>query len=332
MDVKNIKPYTDIWFDCIGNIYLSILQTINEKYKNIALNNEYCYHNKEEEVERGNYRFTMLRFYTTWSIVNKMMENNTNIDFTDEESFFKTVIGLMDKGKYVFVGVDLFYWIEQNICHGRNHWYHWSLVQKYDENNELFYVFDVDSDKYYGIFTIGKKEFLTAARMGLNNDVTSYYCDINSNAGARNITIGLLTGNALKLIKNVEDAGGSTYYHMADQDFRDYNYADLNQAHLARISQRHIANLSLFEEMHKRGFIDDDQGKQLSEMAKQLSSGWSILKNNVAMLYFRTNNSRKIDLVNVEMKLLFSMEKEMWELFCEAVAGFGKEDIVFEFD
>jgi len=332
MDVKRIKPYTELWFDCIGNLCLSILQTVNEKYRNIALNNEYCYDNKEEEVKRGNYRFTMLRLHTTWSIINNMIENRIDIDFIDEESFFETIIGLMGKGKYVFVGVDLYYWIEQSFCHGRNHWYHWSLVQKYDEKKELFYVFDVDSDKYYGIFTIGKTEFLTAVKMGLKENTISFYCDINANAGARNITIGLLIENALKLIRNVNDAGNSTYYHMVEQDFRDYNYADLNQAHLVRISQRHMANSSLFVEMRKRGFIDEERSKQLSEMAKQLSRGWSMMQTKVAMLYLQTYNSEKIGLVNDRMKFLFSMEKDMWELFFESVADHGEEDIVFEFD
>lgn len=330
MDIKSIKPYTKLWFDCKGNLYLSILQTVDDKFQYIAYNNEYHYDNKL--VPTDNCEFTMLEMYTTWSIVSEMMRNVTNIDYVNDEQFFDAVMDLLNKGKYVFAGVDLYYWIEENFCHGVDHWFHSALIQRYDEENEIFYVFDVDSDKQYGIFTIGKKEFLEAVRAGFEQGEISFYCDIETDVEIKNITVGSLKKNAKKLINNISEAIKSDYFWMEPQDYEDRSYADLNHVFLGRISQRQTANSYLMEELYKRDFVDEKTMNKLRDMATELSKGWLLLQYKVNMLYIQKDINKKIENVNVRLKKLFSDEIKMWDLLYKNLELVNDDDVVFKFD
>lgn len=330
MDIKNVKPFSKIWFDCNGNMYLSVLQSIDEKYQYIACNNEYHYVNKPASTDLCN--FTMLEMYTTWSIVGDMIKDAQNVDYENDEQFFDVVIDTLNQGRNFFAGVDLFYWIKENFCFGKDHWLHSGLIQKYDEEKELFYVLDVGNDKNYGIFTIGKQELLTAVREGHARNEISFSCDLDVSAGVKNITIGSLKDNAQKLIKNLSDVVKSEYFWMDSRDYAEGYYADINYVFLGRIVQRQNANAMLIEELYRRGFINKEIMNELHDIAEELSQGWLLVQCKESMLFSQKDLRRKIENVNIKMKKLFDREKEMWTLFCKAIEEQNENDIVFKFD
>ena len=329
MDIKSIKPYTENWFNCKSNLFLSILQTVDEKYKYIACNNEYHYLKKSEATK--NCEFNIIEMRTTWSILGDMIKNVTYVNYENDEQFFKLIIDSLSQNKFFFVGVDLFYWIKENFCYGVNHWLHSTMIQKYDDDKELFYVFDVGNEKNYGLFTIGKKELLKAVKEGFFRNELSFYCDMDTNVKVENITIGLYKESAKNLIDDLSNVLDDEYYWMDTKDYDERSYADLNHVFLGRIAQRHIANKKMFDEIYKREVISRDLASEIRCISDELYKGWSLVQCRVYMLYMQKNLKQKIENINIKMKILFNKEKDMWIKFCEALEEKKDDEIVFEF-
>ncbi|MBR6403058.1 MAG: hypothetical protein IKS48_06710 [Eubacterium sp.] len=315
MDITKVQAYDDIWFDCKGNLYLSILQTIDRKYRNIALNNDYYYRNRLVETSSGEH--TILETFTRWDIVGEMFANKVDVKYENDEQFMKEIKRLLDERKYVFVGVDLYYWIKENLCHGRDHWYHSTLIQKYDKDEDLFYVFDVNMDKTYGIFTIDSDSFLTSVKKGMEGGINTKWCEINLDVKIQDITRDMLLENTFERLNNLKEVKKSYYWKMEEIEYKKHAYEDLNSVHLGRIVQRLQANNMLFKELRNRGIIKGENSERIIGYTEELANDWLMIRYKVNMLYVQTNLDQKIKIINDRVQELFDKEMYVWDKFRE---------------
>ena len=329
MDITNVRAYDDIWFDCRGNLYLSILQTIDKYYRNIALNNDYIYRNRLVETETGT--LTILETFTKWDIVGDMFKNKIDIEYENDEQFLFKIKQLLKDGKYIFAGVDLFYWIKENLCHGKDHWFHSTLIQKYDEKDDLFYVFDVNMDKTYGIFTIDSKSFLNAVKKGMEGGIPTKWCDIDLNVEIHDISKDLLINNSQNRIKNLEDVKKSYYWDMLEVEYQNGAYEDLNIVHLGRIVQRQLANNMLFNDLKNRKILNEKIANKIIEITDQLANDWLMVRYKVNMLYVQNNLETKIKTINLRVQELFDKEIDVWNTFIEEIRT-SDLDIIYDFN
>lgn len=330
MDISKIRAYDEIWFDCEGNLLLSILLNMNEKYRPISFFNDSKYICRLSPTDTGD--FNMLETETSWECIGNLFSEGIPIEYEDDDIFLNTIKEKLSEGYAVFVGLDLFYWIEQNFCYNKEHWFHNTMIHSYDPIEDTFYVFEVSDDKTYGIFPISVERFMLAIHKGLDVGYKSFYCTINNQIDVNNITIDMILKNAQERIDNIKEVQSSKYWGMSIEEYKKGAYESLNLVFLGRIVQRFMANNNLYRSLMDRGFLSQEQADLLIDTTEKLIRGWSMIRTRVNMLFLIEEVESEIEKLNNKLKPLFDLEIEVWTKFISYIEVYEKKLIVYSFD
>lgn len=330
MDISKVKAFDEIWFDCMGNLYISLLMHMDKKFRAISFNNDYKYYCRR--VPTDSCELNILETYTSWRIIGDIFSERIPIEHDDDETFLLAIKEKMDKGYAVFVGLDLFYWIDENFCHNKEHWFHYTMVHSYDSEKNLFYVFDVSDDKKYGVFPISTENFLLAIRKGLEAGYYSSYCCINEKTKVQNLSINSFIENAKNRIDNLQEIKSAGYWEMPSIEYQKKAYESLNIVHLGRIVQRLMANENLFSDLCDKKILTDSQSVILEQMTEKLINGWSMIRTRLNMLYLKEFDGNEIKKLNIQLGSLFDLEISLWQLFINDLSSFDNDLVIYSFD
>jgi len=330
MVLNEIIPYTEIWFDCKINLEISILQSIDKSNKNVVYNNSYKYFDRAV-VSDCKKEFNLITINTTLDIDGSFFCNPIGITFNTNEELLDKVKGLLKENKFVFASVDLFYWNKENLCYRRNHWYHRTLIQRYDNEKDCFWVFDVSEGNKYGVFSVSSEDFANAINMSDVSDSKVITYDLNEKVTIGNITSSILKDNAKKLINNIEKMERNTYWEMPDEDFRFKSYLDYNYSCLTQVVQRQKANLNLFNQINEMNLLDITEMNCIIKNCMKIIRKWDIIRNRLYKLYYRTEFTSEIININGMVKEVFSMERHIWEAFLRNTRNMDEDFEFFQF-
>lgn len=331
MELSEIRPYNEFWISCENNLLLSILQSINSICKNMIFNNNYDYIARHV-ISDCKKEFNLINMkYTDFNMEGSPFIECKKFTFDNDEEMLTTIKKLLVENKFVFSYVDLFYWVDGNFSYGKNHWYHESLLQSYDEQNDCFSVIDYEDKNGFDIYKVSCEQFLQAVKMSENQQVKIKVYDINTNIKIKDITKKTLVENAGRLIKSISEMEEYTYWDMLDEDFRLNSYRDLNFVDLYLLVQRQSVNLRLFNEIKKMNICDAGIMDNIEKLSLENLKKWTIIRHKVYKVYLQTDFQKKIKRINSQVKDVFSKEKLMWELFIEAMGKIDTDYILFKF-
>lgn len=331
MDLSEIRPYNEFWIGCENNLMLSVLQSINNKYKNIVLNNNYDY-TVRNVISDCKKEFNLINMrFTDFNIEGNLFINSRKYIFNNDEEMLLTIKNLLLENKFIFPLVDLFYWVDGNFSYGKNHWYHDAFLQCYDQENDCFSVIDYEDKDGFDIYKVSSEKFLKAVKISENSQVEINVWDVNPNIKIKNITKKTLVENALKLIKSLSVMEEYTYWDMLEEDFRLNSYKDFNFVDLYILVQRHSVNIRLFNEIKEMNICDASTWDSIESLALDNLKRWKIIRIKVDKLYLQNEIQKGIKRINSQVKDVFSNEKLMWELFIEAMEKLDMDYILFKF-
>ncbi len=331
MKLSEIRPYNEFCLGCGNNLTLSVLQSIDEKYKNVVINNNYDYIVRHE-ISDCKKEFNLINMkYTNFNMEGDLFTNGKYFTFNSDEEMLTTIKNLLNENKFVFPFVDLFYWVDGNFSYEKNHWYHYTLLQSYDEKNDCFSVIDYEYKKGVDIYTVSCKKFLKAVKTSGKQQVEINAYDVNPNIRIKDITKKTLVYNAHRLVKSISVMEEFTYWDMLDDDFRLNSYRDFNYVDLYLLVQRHSITLKLFNEIKKIKICDTGILDNIEKLVLENFKKWTIIRRSVYKLYLQNEFQKSIKKINSKVRDAFSKEKLMWELFIEAMEKIDVNYILFKF-
>jgi hypothetical protein len=310
----NIKPYDKIWFSCVINMKLSILTSIREDYEIVAYDNNYTYFSEIKGAGVCLTEYLKLAMEMNLNLDSDIYKNPLLVEYEDDQSFINKVKKFLEEGKYVSVGVDLFYWAPNSICWNKFHWHHYSLITEYNEEKKEFLFLD-DNLYGYGKFSIPEERFIKAVESSEFIE-KAYVFELNTTVNPNCISTSTLIENAKKIINNIKDISQCNFWLMDTLVEDIEGFMDLNAMYLLQIKNRQRANLCLLDELEKHAVFDKVKIQEVKELCINLIQGWDLAKNKLIQIYSSINRTEKVIALNKTIKHLFKVEIQMWELFC----------------
>ena len=301
----NLIPFGEFWIDCAFNANFSILTSLDKSYRNAALLNSYTY----AIVEAGTSFDNLINYvklepaydqlYLTQSIISIQPVN-----LKDSNNLLDSLKFVL-KENYFFLGVDLYNWIPNSLCWQKYHWEHYSLIKGYDEEKDVFIVFDSDMSGYCEHEIPSAR--LEKAALDCSFEISGYVISFNPEPGEYNLEKQSVIENAERLITEIEDSF-ARLWKFSDYDIQEAYMFDLMAVFTNEISERQIANKKLIEELINLNLIGDTS---LIRDFNELKLGWEKIKN----LFNRGNLTRKLDCANLDALKndLFTKEMDIWE-------------------
>ena len=309
-----IKPFNDFWLNCRYNMLFSILSTIDSSYRLAASMNDYSYNVSEKETPTGT-KYNKLLIDPMVEFQEKYLYEIASIqpfNFKHDENYIEYLKNLIKKNELVIVGVDLFYWIENSSCWNRHHWEHYSLINGFDDDKNVFYVLD-ENDIGFGEFEIPVDRFITAIQHSpLEPD--GYIYKINKKIKQFKFNIKDVINNAQRLKNELSAIKSSSLWQLRDEDFDAGHMCDLSATEIFQIVNRQIANQLLFCNIQKE-VHDCKVPDIIIKYSNDLKEGWILVKN--VLLKANLLKDRKLSLAEIEKscKDLLNKEYEMWDIF-----------------
>lgn len=311
-----IMPFKDFWMNCYFNMYFSILISKEPSYRLAAFLNDYQYSIYESETVRKT-RFnglmlnSMVNFHHQY--LEEMVSNRAPINFKEDEKFSEYLKDLVRKNEVIFVGVDLYYWVPNSVCWNNYHWYHYSLINGFDEDKKVFYVLD-DNQSGFDEHAIPEERFCTAIRNSTLNP-HGFINKLPGDIGKFSFSISDVRTNAVRLAGELELMGHDMLWQMSDEDFDNRDRCDLFSMYLYQIVNRQKATQVLFQILQDKNEINSIESSNLMHYAADLENGWAIVRKELVRTYFSDNRAFRISEINEKCKKLFLKEYKMWNKF-----------------
>lgn len=309
-----IKPFNDFWLSCGYNILFSILSAAESSYRLAALMNDYSYEASEDETPTGT-KYSRILLNPMVSFQEKYLldiASPQELNFKNEKNYIELLKDLIKKNEIIIAGVDLFYWIPNSMCWNKYHWEHYSLINGFDEEKNVFYVLDAD-DIGFNEFEIPTDRFLTAIQHS-PLEPHGYIYKIKNNIEQFKLDMNEVADNARRLKNNLEAIKHMSMYGLRDVDFEAGHMCDLNAMQIYQVVNRQIANQLLFraiqEELHNYEFFDN-----LIKCCQELQEGWKLVKNILVKAYIKKDRKSILAEIDERLKFLLNKEYEMWDTF-----------------
>lgn len=308
----NIEAFNDFWLDCYTTMVYSILLSLGTVDKAYIYNNNYQYIFTEEKIPVTSQEFHSVRAATDNRIVEgKMFSTMQTKKLYEETDPIEAVKKMLDEQFVIFVGVDLFYWVKDNIHYNRNHIYHWSLVKSYDDVNQELIVLETGNNGYQE-FSISYED---AKRAVCATKEESKIYSVNSDISGLMYTKAKLIENAKEIIRSInlvcEQRSNVFKVDDATNDIMDY-MSDILQTHLFNMQNREKANRHLF--MISFEPYDIKEYDYCTEF-ERLEKAFETLKNKCIKNKYKANDKKILDKIIDEMYGLLLDEKVIWENF-----------------
>lgn len=304
----NIVPFREFWADCYSTAIYSILVSKTSIDKLFVYNNNYQYKKTRIDFDDGNILWSIKSQMDMSHITERVLKNISSINFLEEEEPILVLKSLLYQQKVVFLGVDIYYWIEDNFNWHRNHFNHYSLINGFNEKTGFFYVLETGA-KGYKEYEISEKDLLNAMKgftgknsmiAEVNNDNTEYasYSKKEFVENARNII------NSINEIIEMQDV-----FLVEDDSVKERYWTVLDhvQIHLYEMESRQRANGLLIS-----NFCVDNNKNIYVNKFDRLEKKYDNLKN----LVLKSNVGRKyISLFDLKSEIIKTLEKEkeIWQ-------------------
>lgn len=327
--MTKIKPFTDLWLNCIDNAVFSLLQSMNSTYRIAPLINSYKYVVNNEcinyscgvsypikdielQTKSGNEKYHQLLQEHVTIVAEKICDSaNDAVDFL--------IKNLSNNDHYAVLQVTLRHWVNPLLHELHEMHTHNSLVVDYNEEEELFYVLD-DDDNGYRIHKIPVEKILKAIH--LNEDeplcimkqpetgLPDFEIDFNELKLNTDFLISQLASI------NCEGVIYMPFKGSGDYDFQLYiEHFTFVVGNLSSIRDRHLANHMLFK------YIQDtypELSKQLDlilETSTSLYKDWGKFRNMILRDSMKRKISFDSETCHNFLTNIFNLELEMWENF-----------------
>ncbi|HEX2944452.1 MAG TPA: hypothetical protein VHT96_00675 [Clostridia bacterium] len=313
-----LKPFSEYWITCYYNKILSIFTSIDPSYRYAAYMNDYHY-----DIHDWNYNHLQLR--PMIEFVEKYIQGVFTylpIYFREEGTGLDVIKDHIRQKEIVQVGVDLFYWLPSSINFGVNHWYHTSMINGFDDEKKVFYVFD-DDNFGYAEQEIPEERFLLATNnctLKSHGDILKITGDLRPYVFSSNDVVR----NAKRLIDEIGAMKMEPFWLLSEEQFNTGEMRDTIAVHIFQISKRHYANGFLFQNLLNE-YCDSDIICSLVDRSKKLQKNWLIVRSKVLLVHnTKTDRSKKLSAVNEICKRLFYEEMEMWNFLIDNIKSLQK--------
>lgn len=312
----DIQPFKDFWINCMFNMLYSVLISVEPSYRFAAYLNNYSYNISEIETPfktKVNYLLLdpLKNFYEKHG-TNLLFESQP-ITFKDNPNFTTYLKELIKQGKIVLVGVDLFYWIPRSICWKRYHWEHYSMINGFDDDKKVFYVFD-ENILGYDQYEIPEERFCVAVK---NSPLEPHGFIYNTKCiKPFKLSLNEVAFYAERLMNELTITNSKPLWQLSDADYTAGHMQDLFSMYIFQIVNRHKANQLLFRTLQTQEIIPDSTiTHNLIQYCQNLQSGWNQTKAKFMWTYVSKDKQSDIKAINEQCKALLGKEHEMWNSF-----------------
>ncbi len=320
----NLIAFNDFWLDCYTTLLYTLLLSIDVVDKAYIYNNQYYYSLIEEVVPMTEKNFISVCAENDNSqIEDKILINKQCISMNSFDSPIEVLKKILSKQKIVMLGVDLYYWIEENIHYNRNHIEHYSLVKMYDEAKDEFVFFETGLDGYQE-YKLPSEQVIKAIRSF--SDATLIY-DINYNVGDIMYTKKDIYTNAKNIISSIEYILNDKDIILCVKDMAECELkyvSDILQTHIFNMENRQKVNRHLFMIGFNSPIIDDfDYCNHFEE----LENKFRVLKSKCMRNTMRKRYRQNIIEIKIQILELLNEERKIWVQFIEhykSLRLFGK--------
>jgi len=325
---NRIKPFDEFWMNCILNQMFSVACTYEPSYRYAAYLNSYQYFRWDAATD-PQFRYPTIdsMYYLDFLYRN---EGNKNHEFSlsrvfgpldlhyfsDEDNYLQEIRELCKDNQVFSLNVDLFYWIPNSMAYEKFHWYHYSLMNGYDDATSTYYVIDDNLDGYmeHGIpeerliLSFENSECRTNPDYELP-PVLKY--NIREEIPLYQLTLQEVCFHADRLIREIRSFSIEGLWNVELDESRLNDYLTYSVVGLNIIANRHKANESLIRSLHELSLIPFDTFEQLLTQIQEIRSGWEFVKQH----FMKASIQRKLDRPQCYKlaESLFAKEVTLWE-------------------
>jgi len=311
-----IQPFNDFWLDCGFNSTISILCSLYEGYKDLAFYNNFIYDLQNEGTPTS---YTVIIDQNTDKYIDNLFSKEFIEMGSNISNELKSNIAKAQQNQYIFfLGVDLFYWVDNSICWHKNHWYHHSLVTEYEDGLSEVIALDDDFNGYQ-IQRIPFSRAIIASENYIKNHpnhINDAYFLIDKHV-KENFSYNKddIMCNNLKIIISLDNVLLKNHECWVIRN-NELNYIKENLTLFSmrcfQFYNRHKANLMFFNNLYELQFISLIQKESLSQYSIQIMHQWDILKGKLIKTEMQARSHFDSDEFITVTSKLFQREKEIW--------------------
>ena len=308
----DLKPFNEFWINCMFNAKFSIITSIDKSLIDAAYINCYTYIQKTEVTPCG----TPVKYLKLKNSDDKQLDfltsviSTTPVEYRNQPNMLERIIDLL-KSNFLFIGVDLYYWLPNTICWERYHWEHYSLIKKYDAQKNVFITLDENSDGFEECEVPAPRFEIAVTNSPMKVD--GYIITYNDNIDKYSINYDEILDHARRLIKEL----GELYcdiWTLSNNDIKEGHMFDLFSIYAYQIANRQKANIKLTDRLKCLNLISLEKHTSIVRRFEELSTGWALIKGE----FMKGNMSypKKLDcekLNNLKNSLILK-EIETWKL------------------
>lgn len=309
----NICVFDDFFADCMTNAIISMTLFYDESYRLAAYMNGY-------EPHFGPYPdqyFPYIGYSEGYKHIFERCFEYQGLLYEDDD-YLKLVKKSINEGKYLQLGVDLFYWHDTGAAYQKEHLAHPSLIVGYDDALSTLYVLEdaLGSRVTYGICEIPYERLKQAIDSKENNfreltgedyrlrrrkmEVPSFSLDFEE-----------VKQNARSILQNLSDDRFTNFSMHGDEYADRLVPTEYIKVH-TRYENRCIANKLLCKELLQRGFISQAQCDAMTECSQNMLEDIGQVKY-ILMRQQKTGRPLKLELIEKLWSNVIQTEKEMWK-------------------
>lgn len=321
MKILNVKPYNDLWIDCIDNNLIGILTVYDRGFNNLL-----CFYlgNYEINIQQnyGSTQTSHLDVSFTRPDLTSFFEEKV-ITVSAEDNIQEIIHQLLDDNFYIFLNIDRFYFpgssdynkssfVHPTFVYGYNN-RGYKLLEDCVKGGTVDY-YEIDNENFTKSFnsTIEISNQATIHCVRLKNDSLNVKKEIS-----REYVISTL--NMLLQTETQSNESGSKYKGLISVK----KYAELfTKENVQLIVQpeqfmtffkqikRGVTlqkrNLLILEDCHEFNLIEETAYNQLKDLYKDHHNQWEIVANKIGWLMYKNSE-----------KFLISKSKELQEMLID---------------
>ena len=251
-----IEAFNEFWLDCDTEMLFSLLVSRNEKYKVVAYRNDYYYDLLSARTPNGLF-FHEIRHVPD---INVLREKTLNYVEKRKCEDVSERVGLIKKylseGYYVLVAVDLYEWVEENMCYHKHHVEHYALLNGFDDEKNTFFTMETDNEKYRE-FEVTEDRLVLAMSLAetLRYDVVVF--EVKDELLENDLYSWKdLRKNAKRIIRSIRPLMKEEFWLFTPRDYKALFYRDMTVMYLMQINCRMKANRLLFDFLSREDALD----------------------------------------------------------------------------
>lgn len=307
---------------CYLNNYSSLLTFVNKSYEVAAFVNSYRY--SVYSFSYNPLKFINVDFNNSYEdLIDKKYLTEENYFFKDMNNIVEEIKELIILGKPIFLYIDLYNWIPENIAWQKHHWNHFSLIIGFDDDKKVFYTIDDDAKGSVDIREIPEERLINSFRgteyfvdyggYHIKSDI-DYPCKIINFSECiepYKIKLDQITTNAKIILEDIMKINQNGFWEFICDPNLDV-VSDFGITELNIIYNRHIGNKLLITELYKENIIKSDYYEFLYSSITNIINNWNKAKNIlIKSKYKNTLSQISIPLIEICDKN-FQEESYFW--------------------